>query len=255
VPTLLAFIPHPDDESYSFGGLIALAANAGWDCFVQCASYGEKGKRHDGGRTTPNDVAEAREAELVASCAVLGANEPVFWGLPDGELRLHRGEHARIAGLVRTLRPDVMVTLGADGAYGHPDHTSLHRWVMDAWSAMDQPPPLLFPVFLKGLFLPQWQKCRHMLGEPPQPAAENVGSDEWHYEVPIAAVREQKLAGIAAHRSQLPGGEPEALFAPGIVANLLDVERFEDARGSRDAETARLLSSLVEATRAREQST
>jgi LmbE family N-acetylglucosaminyl deacetylase len=246
VPTLLAFIPHPDDESYSFGGLLALAASAGWDCFVHCASSGEKGKRHDGGETHPNEVAEAREDELARSCEILGARPPEFWGLPDGQMRLHRGEHERIHRLVRALRPDLLLTLGADGAYGHPDHTALHRWVFEAWSALpERRPALLFPVFPKGLFLPQWEKCRHMLGDPPDPPADAVGSDAWHYEVAISGVRDRKLASIAAHRSQLPGGDPKALFPPGIVASLLDVERFEDASGRRGQATAQLLASLT----------
>jgi LmbE family N-acetylglucosaminyl deacetylase len=247
VPTLLAFIPHPDDESYSFGGAIALASQAGWECFIECASYGEKGKRHDGGGTRPNEVAEAREAELEASCRALGAQAPRFWGLPDGELRLHRGEDARIAGLFREFEPDLVLALGADGAYGHPDHTALHRWVVSGWQALTEPrPQLLFPVFPRGLFLPQWEKCRHMLGEPPHPPAEAIGADEWHYEVPLAAVRDAKLASIAAHRSQLPGGEPEAIFPPGIVARLLDVERFEDAAGRKQPEVAGLLAHVRE---------
>jgi len=249
VPTLLAFIPHPDDESYSFGGLLALASQAGWECFIESASYGEKGKRHDARGTRPNEVAEAREAELEASCRALGAQPPRFWGLPDGELRLHRGEHARIAGLFQELQPDLVLTLGADGAYGHPDHTALHRWVVNQWQVLvERRPPLLFPVFPKGLFLPQWEKCRHMLGDPPDPPAAAIGSDECHYEVPTAAVRDAKLASIAAHKSQLPGGNPEAIFPPGIVSRLLDVERFEDACGRSQPAVVDLLAQLSNAT-------
>jgi N-acetyl-1-D-myo-inositol-2-amino-2-deoxy-alpha-D-glucopyranoside deacetylase len=242
VPRLLALIPHPDDESYSFGGTIALAARAGWECFIECASYGERGKRHDGGSTNSDDVAEARETELGASCAVLGAEPPNFWGLPDGEMRMHRGEHERIKRLFERLRPTLVLTLGADGAYGHPDHTALHRWVAETWASMDETtrPMLLFSVFPKGLFLPQWEKVGKKLGNPPNPPAEAIGSDDWHYEVPIASVRQQKLASIRAHGSQLPGGEPEAIFPPGIVQELLDEERFVDCAGARAAVVAML---------------
>ena len=230
MPKLIAFIPHPDDESYSFGGTIALLAKAGWECFIECASYGERGKRHDGGPATPNAVAEVREAELEASCALLGATPPVFWGLPDGEMRLHRGEHQRIEQLISKLRPELLLTLGPDGAYGHPDHIALHGWVFEKWETMADPrPTLLFPVFAGGLFLPQYEKCRGMMGDPPDPPAEAIGSDRWHYQVPLDGVRKAKLASIAAHRSQLPGGDPEAIFPPGIVASLLAIERFDDA--------------------------
>lgn len=246
MPRLLAFIPHPDDESYSFGGTIALAARAGWDCYVECASFGERGKRHDGGDTTPNGVAEAREAELEASCRMLGANPPRFWGLPDGELRHHRGEHRRITATINRIRPDLLLSLGPDGAYGHPDHIALHRWVTEAWVALPSPrPPLLYAAFPPGLFLPQHEKCIGMMGEPPDPPATAIGAIEPHYTVDIRSVRPTKLASIRAHRSQLPGGDPEALFPPGIVAALLGEEMFVDASGQVTPSTAALLASLA----------
>jgi len=246
VPTLLALIPHPDDESYSLGGLIALAAAAGWECVVHCASSGEKGKRHDGGETHPAAVRECREAELRRSCEVLGAGAPTFWRLPDGRLAATDPSPAPVSETLRAVAPDIILTLGRDGAYGHPDHLALHRWVTEAWRAFPRPrPALLHPVFPKGLFVPQWEKCRHMLGDPPDPPAEALGGGEWHYEVPVAAVSGTKLASIAAHRSQLPDGGPESLFPEGIVRTLLDVERFEDASGRRDETVAGLLASLT----------
>lgn len=246
MPRLLALIPHPDDESYSFGGTIALAARAGWACSVECASFGERGKRHDGGDTTPNGVAEAREAELAASCRLLGADLPRFWGLPDGELRLHRGEQRRVSAAITRLQPDLVLTLGPDGAYGHPDHIALHRWVSEAWSALPAGrPPLLYAAFPPGLFLPQYEKCIGMMGDPPTPPPTAIGTAPTHYQVSIAAVRETKLASIRAHRSQLPGGDPEALFPPGIVAALLEEEWFTDASGRADPGVAALLASLA----------
>jgi LmbE family N-acetylglucosaminyl deacetylase len=245
MPTLLAIIPHPDDESYAFGGTIALASRAGWRCLVECASYGEKGKRHDGGGTTPNEVAEARERELRESCRVLGAEEPRFWGLPDGEMRAHRGEQGRIARLFRDESPDLVLTLGPDGAYGHPDHVGLHRWVREAWGDLPEPrPDLLFAAFPQGLFVPQYERCTGMMGDPPTPRAEEMGAEAFDYAVDIFAIAPVKLAAIAAHRSQLPGGDPEALFPAGIVRALLATEWYEDAGGTPDEATAALLSSL-----------
>ena len=136
MPTLLAIIPHPDDETSGFGGTLALAAAAGWRCVIHCATSGEKGKRHDGGPSGALNVGRAREAELRESCRILGSEPPHFWGLPDGSLRLHGGEHARIKRLVTNLQPDVILTLGEDGAYGHPDHLAVTRWVAESVSAL-----------------------------------------------------------------------------------------------------------------------
>ncbi|MCZ2404517.1 PIG-L family deacetylase [Paenarthrobacter sp. Z7-10] len=41
-------------------------------------------------------------------------------------------EAAHAAALIRTLRPDVVVTYAADGGYGHPDHVRTHELTMQA---------------------------------------------------------------------------------------------------------------------------
>lgn len=245
MPTLLAFIPHPDDESYAFGGLIALASRAGWTCHIECATYGEHGERHDGGPLTPNAIADTRAEELEASCRILGAEPPEFWGLPDGELRLHRGEQQRINSRISAIHPALILSLGPDGVYGHPDHIALYRWVTEAWNTLEASrPPLLYSAFPKGLFLPQYEKCLPMLGDPPETPRHSIGLHPWHYTVPIAEVTQTKRAAIAAHRSQLPHGELDALFPPGIVEALMLEEHYTDATGAPSESVAALLETL-----------
>ena len=244
VPTLLAIIPHPDDESYSFGGTIALAAKAGWRCVVHCVSTGENGKRHDGGPVGPSAVGAARTEELSASCRLLGTEAPILWGLPDGGLSRCESQVDRISQLFEEIRPDLVFALGSDGAYGHPDHIAVYRWVMDAWRQSKRPPSLLLAAFERGLFLPQYEKCITMMGDPPSPAASTVGATRWQYSVDISSAAATKLAAIGAHRSQLPGGDPHALFPGDIVSRLLSVERFTDATGVHQPRVQTLLDSF-----------
>jgi N-acetyl-1-D-myo-inositol-2-amino-2-deoxy-alpha-D-glucopyranoside deacetylase len=243
VSTLLAIVAHPDDESYSFGGTLALAAKSGWRCVVVCATSGEKGKL-DGRAAEPEVVRRAREAEVAASCALLGAEPPLFLKLPDGALPGLDGT-PEIATVINGVQPDIILSLGPDGAYGHPDHLAVYRWVTAVWSAMGAArPALLFAAFPKGLFLAQYELCLDMMGDPPNPPAAAIGTDTFDYEVPIAAVAATKRAAIAAHRSQLPGGDPEAIFPPGIVAALMATEPFTDASGAANVETAAALRAL-----------
>lgn len=245
MPVALAFIPHPDDESYSFGGALALAARAGWECHVVCASSGERGKRHDGGTATQDAIGLTREAELGESCRVLGIHPPRFWRLPDGALREQPSGPGLAAEAISRVQPELVITLGPDGAYGHPDHIALHRWVTAAWqSAGAARPHLLYAAFPPGLFIPQYHKCIGMMGDPPAPQESAIGAAPWHYTVPTRQLRRTKLASIGAHRSQLPGGDPEALFPPGIVAALLDVEHFSDATGREQPAVTALLAGL-----------
>ncbi|MCA9518553.1 MAG: PIG-L family deacetylase, partial [Myxococcales bacterium] len=43
-PTVLAVIPHPDDEVYPFGGALALAARAGARVHVAALTRGDAGQ-------------------------------------------------------------------------------------------------------------------------------------------------------------------------------------------------------------------
>ncbi len=229
---ILVLTPHPDDEAYAFGGLIPLATDAGWTCVVECATAGEKGKRHDGGDTARENVGRVRLEELAESCAILGAGPPRCWGLPDGELREQAPPVDRIRELVAEHEPVLVLALGPDGAYGHPDHIALYRWVVEAWEGLDPAPVLLFAAFPKGLFIPQWEKCLGMMGDPPKPSRGEIGTDTPQLSIRIEEVAQRKLAAIAAHRSQLPGGDPEALFPPGIVARTLREEWFTVGGGN-----------------------
>lgn len=227
-------MPHPDDEAYSIAGTVALATAAGWDVALHCASSGERGKRHDGGPTDPASVATAREAELRRSCEYIGVGEPYCWRLPDGHLNDAPSQVGRLHALFRGAAPDVVVSLGPDGAYGHPDHLAVYRWVWQAWQHLPAGrPALLFAAFPRGLFLPQYYRCLGMMGDPPSPPAVEIGAQPWDIQVDISSVRGRKLAAVSAHRSQLPGGDPYALFPPGVLAGCLDHERFTLAPGSR----------------------
>lgn len=244
MPTLVAVIPHPDDESYSFGGTIALAARAGWRCVVICLSAGEGGERHDGGPAGPASIGQARLGELARSCSALGAAPPIHWRLPDGGFATAPGQSLKLSRLLAELRPSVVLSLGADGAYGHPDHLATYRWVIRAWQSMREVrPALLLAAFPAGLFLPQYEKCAAggLDCVPPALVPGGPGPDSPHYSIAITAVRDAKLAAIAAHRSQLPGGDPGALFPPGIISALLESERFVDARGFRDEATESMI--------------
>lgn len=245
---LLAFIPHPDDETYGFGGLLALAADAGWRCTVHCATRGEGGVRHDGGPTHPQAVGEVRAAELRASCRTLGVDEPELWDLPDGQLMANARLDELVASAFAEEPADLVVGLGPDGAYGHPDHLALHHAVRRAWEALPEPrPPLLYPAFPPALFIPQYEQCvaSGIMGTPPYVAPGELGVLDAHYCLALPEpIRERKLAAIAAHRSQLPGGDPYRLFPDDIVAALLENERFAEACGCRRDMTRQLLAGL-----------
>ena len=58
-------------------------------------------------------------------------------GYPDGTLPKHRSSlGAAVTGIVRRFDPDTVITFGADGGYGHPDHVAISGLTTQAFRAL-----------------------------------------------------------------------------------------------------------------------
>ncbi|MFP5310563.1 MAG: PIG-L family deacetylase [Actinomycetes bacterium] len=138
---LLAVHPHPDDESIACGGVLAAAAADGVPVHVVTCTGGEAGENLAGIDLGDEDLATHRRRELADALVALGVRGHTWLGYRDSGMAgtaendhpesFHRADlyeaAARLARLVRRLRPDVVVSDDADGTYGHPDHVKAHR--------------------------------------------------------------------------------------------------------------------------------
>ena len=132
---LMAVLAHPDDESLGFGGTIAKYAAEGVGTYLTTATRGERGRfGPDGKPGEPEEVGRVREAELRDAAAVLGIREVSLLGYPDGGVDAVPAATAirAIASHIRRIRPQVIVTFGPDGAYGHPDHIAVSQFATAA---------------------------------------------------------------------------------------------------------------------------
>ena len=139
---LLCVFAHPDDESLGAGGVIAKYAREGVETFLVAATRGERGRFGDSGDSPgPEAVGQAREAELRAAAAELGIKEVSFLDYRDSELDQADPAEAigRIVNHIRRLRPDVVVTFGPDGAYGHTDHIAISQFATAAVTCSADP--------------------------------------------------------------------------------------------------------------------
>jgi LmbE family N-acetylglucosaminyl deacetylase len=137
--TLLAVLAHPDDESLGFGGTLAKYAAEGVRVHVVTATRGDRGRYHgtpasDPSHPGPHLLAHIREGELRAAARTLGVHELSILGYPDGGVDGVDPREAidDIAGHIRRIRPQVVVTFGPDGAYGHPDHVAVSQFTAAA---------------------------------------------------------------------------------------------------------------------------
>jgi LmbE family N-acetylglucosaminyl deacetylase len=127
---LMCVLAHPDDESLGTGGTLARYATEGVETFLITATRGERGRFGDSAEPPGTDVVgKTREAELQAAASELGLREVTILGYPDGALDSVDPASAQdaIAGHLRRVRPHVVITFGAEGAYGHPDHIAISQ--------------------------------------------------------------------------------------------------------------------------------
>ena len=136
---LMAVLAHPDDESLGVGGILAKYAGEGVEASLLTATRGQSGRYRghrpgDPEHPGPAALAAIREAELRRAASVLGVRDVSLLDYHDQYLdRANPGEAvAAIARHLRRVRPDVVVTFGPEGAYGHPDHIAISQFTSAA---------------------------------------------------------------------------------------------------------------------------
>lgn len=144
---------HPDDETLTCGTTMAHHAARGDEVHVVTCTLGEEGEvippdlTHLEGHSD-DLLAPHRRGELAAALAALGARGHVLGedglgarryrdsGMAGSEAAARPeafvnadldAAGATLAGLLREVRPEVVITYDAEGGYGHPDHIQAHR--------------------------------------------------------------------------------------------------------------------------------
>jgi LmbE family N-acetylglucosaminyl deacetylase len=109
--------------------------------YLVTATRGEAGEIVVPDLTTPADLPSVRERELRCACEIYGIHPPRFLDYPDGLLPIiHQGQAVgKLVRLIRELKPQVLVTFGPDGIYGHYDHIAVHRWATIAYDLAADP--------------------------------------------------------------------------------------------------------------------
>ncbi|MFF4339937.1 N-acetyl-1-D-myo-inositol-2-amino-2-deoxy-alpha-D-glucopyranoside deacetylase [Kitasatospora sp. NPDC001540] len=222
---LLLVHAHPDDESINNGSTMARYAAEGVRVTLVTCTLGE------GGEVIPpelahlaqdrdNTLGKHRIGELAAAMRELGVTDHRFlggpgrWrdsgmmGVPDNDdpscfWRADVDEAAGLlAGVIREVRPQVLVTYDERGGYGHPDHIQAHR------------------VALRGHELAADPAFRPELGEPWRIA-------KVYYNRMPRSVIEAALAGTAAEAPF--GGTAPVDQIPGVVDDRLVTTVLDNA--------------------------
>lgn len=224
MPRLLGVFAHPDDESLAAGGLLASNAAEGSPTHVVTATWGAGTVRAEG---------------LAEAVRLLGAGGPRLLGYADervpesapGRPRLVDvpldEAVARLAEVVRELRPDVVVTHDAHGGLtGHADHARTHEVAVRAARLAGVPEVRLATHPHSALpMLRDLAGVRRAVHTVPDEDATAVDVSPW---------LDAKVAAVLAHRHEVRRGALPGVVAglsPDDRARLLGTEWYAASRG------------------------
>jgi len=132
---LMCVLAHPDDESLGTGGTLARYAAEGVETYLITGTRGERGwfgdEKDNPGLTA---LGQMREKELLGASEALGIRELHFMDYIDGDLDQapHAEAVAKIVTHIRGIKPQVVITFGPEGSYGHPDHIAICQFATAA---------------------------------------------------------------------------------------------------------------------------
>ncbi|MGI8880290.1 MAG: PIG-L family deacetylase [Jatrophihabitans sp.] len=134
---------------FCVGGTIARASAAGAETAIVCLTEGEAGEIRDSAVATRRALGATRVKELTASAVALGVTSAECPDLGDGNLaRLPFTDLvSHVRSTLETFAPDVVVTFGDDGGFGHPDHMLSSLATVAAREQLASPPRALHARF------------------------------------------------------------------------------------------------------------
>ncbi len=121
---ILLVFAHPDDETFSSSGTIALLTKKGWIAKLIMVTRGEAGMLGDPPFTSQKNLGKVREKELRKAAKIIRILKIYFLGFKDGTLHKipQKKLLVRILPLIKKEKPDVVLTFDEHGISKHPDH-------------------------------------------------------------------------------------------------------------------------------------
>ncbi|HMU47382.1 MAG TPA: PIG-L family deacetylase [Chitinophagaceae bacterium] len=136
---IMAIFAHPDDEAVTnVSSLLSKYAREGHTVYLVIATKGELGTNAHAGIPAGDSLADVRAREAHCACKALGVEPPILLGLGDGSLAsgfTQEPVHKKIDSVLKKYKPDIIITWGPDGGYGHMDHRTVHTTVTDLYQS------------------------------------------------------------------------------------------------------------------------
>lgn len=264
VRRILSVHAHPDDESSKGAGTIRSMVDAGGEALLVTCTGGEAGDILNEAMRRPEieaDLPAVRMRELDRATDAIGYTQVVLLGyrdsgMPDTPPNAHPDafangdfdvEVARLVGIIRTFRPQVVITYGDDQKhYPHPDHLRVHDITVPAFERAGDPewyPDQGEPYSPSKLYYSMWSRGRIVAFHEKfiELGLESPYDDRWlnrpEPEEPPTTVLDvhgtygARKAALIAHATQIDPASPFWFGLPDEVA--ATVHPFEDYRLAR----------------------
>jgi bacillithiol biosynthesis deacetylase BshB1 len=189
---ILAIAAHRDDVEQTCGGTLLAMHDKGWKTGILDLTQGESGTR---------GTAQERQAEAEAAARILKVENREALDLPDGNVENTQSNRIKIVGVLRRLRPRVVILPYWQGR--HPDHYTTATLGYEACFASG-----LSKLAIPGSTLPPHRPYKILY-------ASLYADVRPSFVVDITPYLEQRLQSLLAYRSQYanqPAGG--GLFVP-----------------------------------------
>ncbi len=208
---VLGIAAHPDDLDFGASGTMAKYAKAGAEVHYLILTDGSKGSSDL--KMSPLDLVKLRETEQRAAVEIIGGKSVEFLGFPDGGLEVTMELKKQIARVIRSIKPDVVITMDPSMLYSskrgfinHPDHRAAGQATLDA----------VFPLARDHLSFPELFAD----GYAPHitPTILLINFDKNNFAIDVTDTFETKIAALKAHTSQVPNIEEVRGFMTAIAS-------------------------------------
>jgi len=190
---VVVVMPHPDDVESRMAGTVARWTREGKEVIYVVCTSGDKGTNDPDMK--PEELAAIREKEQLAAAEILGVREVIFLRYPDQGLEDTPEFRKELVRLIRTYRPDIVVTVDSYGRYrDHRDHRIAMRVTLDAVYPYAGYPHS-YPDFLEEGLQPH--RVKEVL---------ICGTQDPNYYIDITDTIDIKIAALRCHKSQVGDG-------------------------------------------------
>jgi LmbE family N-acetylglucosaminyl deacetylase len=225
--TALLLVAHADDTEFFAGATVAKLVSEGYAVTEVIATDNSRGSFELDSETL---VRQSREIEARRAAAVLGKQELVFLGYPDGFLceTPHTTLREQFIRVVRKVRPRVVMTFDPWAPFEpHPDHRAVAMAAVEAIGFAHL--PLFHPEHRRDGLAPHLVAQRYFFAKVPAQA---------NHVVDVTGFIDKKIEALCAHDSQMKLTVDDlrlSLQASGLRPELLPLLDRENYRPALDA--------------------